>query len=102
MQKQKHLQNIKNRLDFEALMEKQKSAIINLQGCEVQAKAKRIARILKDRQEIEPTMLKQFEKIDEFRKNLSEFKEATVELSKKAIIELEEAGKRDRIKWMQQ
>jgi len=45
-------------------------------------------------------MLKQFEKIDEFRKNICEFKETTVELSKKAIIELEEAGKRDRIKWM--
>lgn len=66
------------------------------------AREKRDARLLKVKREVVPTMEGNWSQIDDFRKNVSDFKSDTVELSKKFIIELEEAAKRDRIAWMQQ
>ena len=39
---------------------------------------------------MEPTMRKQFGQIDEFRDNVRGFKQETIDLSKKFIVELEE------------
>ena len=50
----------------------------------------RRARILHDRNAMEPTMRKQFGQIDEFRDNVRGFKQETIDLSKKFIVELEE------------
>lgn len=68
-------------------------------------KADRIARcnrINKDRSVMQPTMMNAFSQINEFRKDIKGFKEMTIEASKKYIMDLEAAGKRDRVKWMQQ
>ena len=68
---------------------------------EVKERLARRARILHDRNAMEPTMRKQFGQIDEFRDNVRGFKQETIELSKKFIVELEEQQKNDRIKWLQ-
>jgi len=62
----------------------------------------RCNRINKERVAMQPTMVNAFSQIDEFRKDIKGFKEMTIEASKKYIMDLEAAGKRDRVKWMQQ
>ena len=57
---------------------------------------------MKVKREVVPTMRHNYVQIDKFRNKLSNFKDETVELSKKFIFELEAAAKRDRIAWMQQ
>ena len=57
---------------------------------EVVERLARHARILQDRNGMEPTMRKQFDQIDEFRDNVRGFKQETIDLSKKFIVELEE------------
>ena len=49
---------------------------------------------------MQPVMLEAYEKIDEFRDTIQTFKDDTVALSKKFIVELEDAAKADRIAWM--
>lgn len=64
------------------------------------AKKQRDSRLKKVKREVVPTMEGNWNQIDKFRKNVADFKSETVELSKKFIIELEEAAKKDRIAWM--
>ena len=65
-------------------------------------KSARLKRIMKERKGIEPTMRRAFDKIDEFRSDIKEFKNMTIEMSKQYIIDLENAAKKDRVAWMQE
>ena len=47
-------------------------------------------------------MFSAYGKIDDFRKDIRGFKTKTLEASKQYIIDLESAGKQDRMKWMQE
>ena len=68
---------------------------------ESQERDARQQRIQKERDSMQPVMFEAYDKIGEFRNNIRTFKQDTVELSKKFIVELEDAAKADRLAWME-
>ena len=61
----------------------------------------RIKRIQDERLNVPPNMRKAYKEIQRFRGEIKDFKDNTNKLSKKFIMDLEDAAKKDRIAWMQ-
>ena len=60
----------------------------------------RLARINKDQLEIVNVVNNNIDKFGKFGHKIQDFREETINVSKKNIMELEMASKRDRIAWM--
>ena len=63
-------------------------------------RAQRLARINQDQLDIVNVVNDNLDKFGNFRHRISDFREETINVSKKNIMELEMASKRDRIAWM--
>ena len=61
----------------------------------------RIKRIQDERLNVPPNMRRAYKEIQRFRGEIKDFKDSTYKLSKKFIMDLEDAAKKDRIAWMQ-
>ena len=70
-------------------------------GDDVAEKEARLKRIQEERVAVPRDMRKAYEDIVRFRGEIREFKDSTYKLSKKFIMDLEDAAKKDRIAWMQ-